>query len=75
MSCPRCGGMLAAELAAMMDTLVCGKTVFESSYCHCDDFDCSMGACLLPEEAAPAAEPPNDCRVSEMEKLSTQCQR
>jgi len=69
MSCPRCGGMLAAELAAMMDTLVCGKTVFESSYCHCDDFDCSMWACLLPEEKAPAAEPPNDCRVSEMEKL------
>lgn len=57
--------MLAADLAAVMDELVCEKTVFEYSYCHCDDIDGSMLACLLPKEKVPAAKLPNDCGTSE----------
>ena len=37
MSCQRCGGVLAAELAAAMYELVCGKVVIENRYCHCDE--------------------------------------
>jgi hypothetical protein len=37
MSCPRCGGVLAAELADAMHGLVCGMVVIEGRYCHCDD--------------------------------------
>lgn len=37
MSCPRCEGMSAAELAAAMDALVCEKTLFKGSYCHRED--------------------------------------
>jgi hypothetical protein len=37
MSCPRCGGMSAAELAEAMDALVCKKTLLKGSYCHCED--------------------------------------
>lgn len=39
MSCQRCGGMLAAELASAMYELVCKKVVIETRYCHCDDID------------------------------------
>ena len=39
MSCQRCGGMLAAELAAAMYALVCKKVVIETRYCHCYDID------------------------------------
>lgn len=62
MSCPHCGGMLAADLAAVMDELVCEKTVFEYSYCHCNDVDSSM---LVPKEKVPAAKQPSDCGTSE----------
>ncbi len=65
LSCPRCGGMLAAELVAAMYQLVCEKRVMTGPYCHCHDIDGSMWASLLPEEKAPAAEPPNDGRTSE----------
>jgi len=68
MSCPRCGGISVAELAAAMDALVCKKTVFEDSYCHCDDDD-SMWACLLPEEKATATESLDDRKTSERERL------
>jgi hypothetical protein len=68
MSCPRCGGISVAELAAAMDALVCKKTVFEGSYCHCDD-DGSMWACLLPEEKATATESLDDRKTSERERL------
>jgi hypothetical protein len=39
MSCQRCGGVSAAELAAAMYELVCGKVVIENRYCHCDDVE------------------------------------
>jgi hypothetical protein len=39
MSCQRCGGMLAVELAAAMYELVCRRVVIETRYCHCDDVD------------------------------------
>ena len=39
MSCPRCGGMLAAELASAMQALVCGLVVIEGRHCHCDDVE------------------------------------
>lgn len=65
MSCPRCGGILATELVAARYQLACEKTVITDPYCHCHDIDGSMWACLLPEEKAPAAEPPNVCKTSE----------
>jgi hypothetical protein len=37
MSCQRCGGVLASELAAAMYELVCDMAVIESRHCHCDD--------------------------------------
>jgi hypothetical protein len=37
MSCQRCGGLLAAELANAMDGLVCSMAVIESRHCHCTD--------------------------------------
>ena len=37
MSCQRCGGVLASELAAAMYELVCEMAVIESRHCHCDD--------------------------------------
>ncbi|HSV90180.1 MAG TPA: hypothetical protein VN638_05440 [Nitrospiraceae bacterium] len=37
MSCQRCGGVLAVELADAMVQLVCGMVVIESRHCHCDD--------------------------------------
>lgn len=39
MSCQRCGGLLATELAAAMHDLVCGMVVIEGRYCHCNDVD------------------------------------
>lgn len=39
MSCPRCGGVLAAELADAMVQLVCGAFVIEGRHCHCDDVE------------------------------------
>jgi len=46
MSCQRCGGVLAAELAAAMYELVCGRVVIENRYCHCDDIEGSVHAKL-----------------------------
>ena len=37
MSCQRCGGVLAVELADAMVQLVCGTVVIESRHCHCDE--------------------------------------
>jgi len=37
MSCPRCGGVLAVELADAMVELVCGMFVIEGRHCHCND--------------------------------------
>ena len=39
MSCQRCGGVLAAELADAMYELVCGRAVIESRHCHCNDIE------------------------------------
>jgi|CXWL01.1.fsa_nt_gi hypothetical protein len=39
MSCQRCGGLLAAELANAMDGLVCSMAVIESRHCHCADVE------------------------------------
>jgi hypothetical protein len=39
MSCQRCGGVLAAELAAAMYELVCGRAVIENRHCHCADVE------------------------------------
>jgi|KBSSwiStaDraftv2_1062776.scaffolds.fasta_scaffold1446719_2 hypothetical protein len=46
MSCERCGGVLAAELAAAMCDLVCERVVIMSRYCHCDDVESSVEAKL-----------------------------
>jgi hypothetical protein len=37
MSCRRCGGVLAAELADAMGELVCEMGAIEGRHCHCDD--------------------------------------
>lgn len=50
MSCPRCGGVLDAELKAAMVKLVCGMVIIEGRYCHCDDDEGSMHASLLPDD-------------------------
>jgi len=60
MSCPRCGGMSAAELAESMDALVCEKTLLKSSYCHCEDVDGSNQAGWRPEEKASPLEPASE---------------
>jgi hypothetical protein len=39
MSCQRCGGVLATELADAMRDLVCGMVVIEGRHCHCDDVE------------------------------------
>jgi hypothetical protein len=69
MSCVCCGGILAAELAAAMDQLVCEMTIFTGPHCHCNVIDGSMWACLLPEEKATAAEALDDRETSEKERL------
>ena len=49
MSCQRCGGVLATELAATMHDLVCGMAVIEGRYCHCNDVD-SLVQVKLPRK-------------------------
>lgn len=39
MSCQRCGGLLAVELAKAMSGLVCRMAVIESRHCHCADIE------------------------------------
>jgi len=39
MSCQRCGGVLATELADAMRELVCPMVVIEGRHCHCDDVE------------------------------------
>jgi hypothetical protein len=39
MSCQRCGGVLASELADAMYKLVCEMAVIEGRHCHCDDIE------------------------------------
>ena len=49
MSCPRCRGVLAAELADAMAELVCERFVIEGRHCHCDDVEGSVHT-YLPRE-------------------------
>ena len=56
MSCQRCGGVLATELAAAMYELVCGKAVIENRYCHCDDVESPVRAYPLREGKGTLAE-------------------
>ncbi|MDF0668494.1 MAG: hypothetical protein P0119_20795 [Nitrospira sp.] len=65
MSCPRCGGMSAADLAAAMDELVCGWAVIDGPYCHCDEIESSMQAGSLGERNDGAVERPNRSTPSE----------
>lgn len=59
MSCQRCGGVLAAELATAMYELVCERAVIENRYCHCDDVESSVEAKLsLKGRGALAGESP-----------------
>lgn len=52
MSCQRCGGLLAVELADAMGELVCEKFVIEGRHCHCDDDEALVKANLLGEGSA-----------------------
>ena len=49
MSCQRCGGVLASELADAMVDLVCGRFVIEGRHCHCDDVEDPVQTNLLRE--------------------------
>jgi hypothetical protein len=49
MSCQRCGGVLASELADAMRELVCPLVVIEGRYCHCDDVEGPVHTHLLRE--------------------------
>lgn len=55
MSCQRCGGLLAVELADAMGELVCEKFVIEGRHCHCDDAEAPMRAGLPREGSAALA--------------------
>lgn len=59
MSCQRCGGVLASELAAAMYELVCEMAVIENRHCHCDDVEGPLHV-KMPREGrgAPARELP-----------------
>ena len=50
MSCQRCGGFLATDLADAMLELVCGMVVLEGRHCHCDDVEGPVQT-NLPREA------------------------
>lgn len=65
MSCSRCGGMSAADLAAAMDELVCGWAVIEGPYCHCDEVESSMRARPLRDKRDNLAELPEGGATSE----------
>jgi hypothetical protein len=65
MSCPRCGGMSAAELATAMNELVCDKAVIEGPHCHCDEVDSPMEACPLREQNATPEALPDENATSE----------
>lgn len=49
MSCQRCGGLLAVELADAMGELVCEQFVIEGRHCHCDDLEAPVNADLPGE--------------------------
>jgi len=51
MSCQRCGGVLAIELADAMVELVCGRFVIENRHCHCDDVEGPVQANLPREDS------------------------
>ena len=66
MSCQRCGGVLAAELAAAMYEWVCGRGVIESRYCHCDDVESPVQMNLQREgRGVLAVEPPQTATSKE----------
>ena len=69
MSCQRCGGVLAAELAAAMYELVCGRAVIESRYCHCDDVESPVPADLLRQGRVTRAEKPAETATSKERTL------
>ena len=65
MSCQRCGGVLAAELAAAMHELVCGVGVIKNRYCHCDDVNSLVQADLPRQGRVARAEQPPESTKSE----------
>lgn len=69
MSCPRCGGTSAAEIAAAMSKLIVEKTVFEGPHCHCDDGDGPMPAHSEPEKKAVRAEVTDPMEMSNPTRL------
>ena len=73
MSCQRCGGVLAAELAAAMYELVCERAVIESRHCHCADVE-DPELTNLPRETvgAFAWESPNPTTSDEEPMISNE---
>jgi hypothetical protein len=69
MSCQRCGGVLAAELAAAMYELVCGRVVIENRYCHCDDVESPMQMDLPRKESGILARESTETTTSKGETL------
>jgi hypothetical protein len=69
MSCQRCGGVLAAELAAAMYELVCGRVVIENRYCHCDDVESPVQVDLPREGEALSLGSPPEATTLEGETL------
>ena len=56
MSCQRCGGLLAVELADAMGELICEKFVIEGRHCHCGDVEAPTSA-GLPREGSVSVAP------------------
>jgi hypothetical protein len=73
MSCPRCGGLLAVELAAAMNALILDRAVIEGPHCHCDEVDGSTQACSLPQKKAASEELPNDRLTGERRRYELSC--
>lgn len=65
MSCPRCGGMSAADLVAAMDELICGWAVIDGPYCHCDEAGSSIPPDSLWERSDGPTERPNGSTTAE----------
>lgn len=69
MSCQRCGGLLASELAAAMYELVCDMAVIETRHCHCDDVEGPLHVKTPREGRGALAHEPSATTTSKESKM------
>jgi hypothetical protein len=61
--------MLAAELAAAMNALVCEQTVIDAPHCHCDEIDNPTEECPRRESSATPETPLDENAAAGKSKL------